>query len=147
VRIDIDENDEVHFYNEQGEEYRVAVYPIHEARWRALSAWIAIFTLVILFIGWKNRDAIHDLSKQKASVAALEDTNSRLSQTVARLKNTNQSLKNFLLTACVARAAAARNERGQARRNDISAAKDYKRLATLFPEATPATIVCLIPSK
>jgi hypothetical protein len=147
VRIDIDENNEVHFYNDQGEECQVATYPVHEARWRALSAWIAIFTIVVIFLGLKNRDAIHDLTDQKANVASLQNTNSRLSRTVDRLKNTNQSLRKFLLTACVARAEAARGETGQARANDIRAAKGYKQLANLFPELSKSAIICVIPTQ
>jgi cell division protein FtsB len=145
MRIDIDKKSQVHFYDDDGNECRVATYPIHEARWWALTVWIAIFTVVVILLGVDNRQAIHDLEKQKANVAQLQRTNAVLARTVSHLKTTNQSLRNFLLQACIVRANAARHETGEKRANDIRAAKGYQRLASLFPDLARAKLVCKIP--
>jgi len=146
VKAVIDENHEVRFYDSEGNECAVATHPVHEFRWWGLTAWIVVFTIVVILLGASNRHAIHDLKEQKASVASLKNTNIVLAKTIEGLKKTNLSLQKFLITACVARANAAKEETGLQRANDIRAAKGYKQLADLFPKQAE-TPTCKIPSK
>lgn len=98
--------------------------PIHPWRWRMLTLWIIIFSVVVGIETQDNRSSIRELKETKANIQSLQATNC--------------GLKKFLLTAKRARTDAASTEKNKVvRKADLEAAKGYAQLLKPFtPEAT-----------
>lgn len=92
---------------------------IHPWRWRFLTVWICIFTILAFFGLRTNREAVHDLQETKASVHQLEDTNC--------------ALRKFLIAAAEARQRTAEKDHDSVQRAvDLRAAQQYLTLAETF---------------
>lgn len=91
---------------------------LHPARWTAVGVWIALFSVVVIWIVGSNRHQISQLREAKASVVQLEKTNC--------------GLKKFLLNARNARLKTSYNEEGKQKKNDTDAAAGYQKLADGF---------------
>ena len=90
-----------------------------------LIVWMIVFSFVTIYTLHQNRGQI---SRNKHALKDLNDTKANVSSLV----RTNDALRSFLLTACVARLRATENETGHKKSIDIEAARGYKRLANLF---------------
>ena len=84
---------------------------IHPWRWRALTAWIVIFSVAVFVTLALTRSQTVDVTK---------------------LERTNCGLKIFLLTARRTRLDEAKREVGQAQADDLAAAEGYRLLAERF---------------
>jgi len=71
VKQSIEDDGSIHFFDQDGNELYPAVYPVHPRRWKALTIWIAIFSLVVIWV-------LHDTSKlideNKQRIAEIQDS-------------------------------------------------------------------------
>jgi hypothetical protein len=106
-----------------GEERRRSREPIHPWRWRALTAWIVIFSIVVIV-------ELNRISEQSA--------------TVAQLQHTNCGLEKFLLTA---RKSRYNSYLKSHEKTDIQAVIGYEQILLPFAYNKSSVGKCPVPSK
>lgn len=100
----------------------------HPWRWKLLSIWIIIFTILVFWGLRTNRQAVHRLKQDKASIIQLERTNCGLRKT--------------LTTARAARVSASEQDKSQRRkRTDLAAIKGYDEVLKFFPLDNCTTLI------
>lgn len=102
---------------------------VFKYRWRILSVWCIIFSVIVSWQVGANRDAINQLDKTQA-------TTTELQRVIQELEKTNYTLCAFLVSAANTRQRTADKER-KAGKDDLAltdslAAQRYRDLATIF---------------
>ena len=122
---------------------------LHVWRWRALMAWIVIFTGVTIFVLSKSNHAVSQSQTAASQANQISKENTELIKELAvakanvqSLQRTNCGLEIFLLTARKARYESTLHEVGPKKDLDRQAVNSYKVLAKKFH-----TSICHIPKR
>lgn len=96
--------------------------PIHPYRWAAVALCFIVLGIACFIAIRDNRNAINQISQQKASIK--------------QLQRTNCGLREFLISAKQARIRLYRIDHGRKRRIDRQALRGYKSILRNFPRSS-----------